>query len=337
MVMRCRERGWRILSNSTTGRVGCPRLRGYLFLRIPERTMKLRWRTLAILSLLAAPLIAVACSDSPTAAVETQVGRSKKLYADGDCSWSPNCDNSNNAQWIREWTTTADYNPFDWTWFNRAYGAPCTTAGCSQDCWNLVARCVPIFPPIDGQTCSTAICGLGSDGGGAPCDYNPSPGVIVQCNTKFSKEERRIIELALNRFTRQSNQFSDTTAARECEEMKTWVLAAIVDTLHPGAPPFGKGTSNSPSHWGGENGGYAHVDPRILSDAQAHPGLTPQMSRLAAEAMHEVAHLHHVGNDHDGDAPTQRPYSNDYFRFLNVAADYPSLPSSTFNNQCVKY
>jgi len=270
-----------------------------------------------------------ACTDSPTQP-EAEVGRAKKLYADGDCSWSPNCGHPGyeSTPWLLEQHTTSA--PFPYAWWNSTIENVCTFAGCRQDCWEGIARCTAIFPPIDGQVCTITICGYGGDNGEPPCDYlNPPPG---GCDKKLTKRDTTILIKALSVYGRTT--FSDTAAARQCGELKTKLL----DDIRSPFRLLSRGVNNDPAsvggtpipHWGASYG-VAHLDPRTLDQALAKPSDASRQRRLLEAALHEYAHL----DGHDHNAPGEHPstgYTSAYFKYLNNPADNP-LPANS--NSCI--
>jgi hypothetical protein len=311
---------------------------------------------ISIAAVLVSPVAFTACSELPTATSTTDVGRIRKLYADGDCSWSWNCSNyTHNDPWTLEtvYTSADPGGPppqmFHMTWFNTALGRPCTWAGCSQQCWATLGVCTAIFPPIEGGACTTAICGFGGENGGPPdnlpCEYHTTSGGTVQCTKKFTSRDTIIILKALAATFRTT--LSDPIAQQECSQMKAWLLAEVRNP----SSSFGRGINNNQNntsfpHAGSTDAsGYSHIDPRLLDDALAHPNQSLYLGRLAQTALHEVVHVQNPQLfTHASDDGTIQsvPYQSQYFKWLNRPADRPATASNSaygnqYSNSCIVF
>ncbi|MDB4950445.1 MAG: hypothetical protein JWM27_3094 [Gemmatimonadetes bacterium] len=141
--------------------------------------------------------------------------------------------------------------------------------------------------------------GWGSQGdtytysGGDSYDAPPTPedchaDLDPRCNQPLTHADSTVIRASLDRYKRPLNQFTDSVAARHCQEL----LAAFDQALANGQ--VFRGLYDLPDSTGGHYGEtYAdsfHIDPTTLNNAEAGDTIAMR-DGVAVTALHETGHL----------------------------------------------
>ncbi len=188
---------------------------------------------------------------------------------------------------------------------------------------------IVVAPPPEEEPCGGGSCGEPpdpGDGGGSGGPTNPLPGeptycdpsVDPDCEQPLTPVDKTTINTALGAFLRDLATVADTTARRQCGELRNRFDEAL------GGGDVFRGESDS-HHYGATWGGRIHFDPFLLDGAQA--GNTEHQRELANTALHEAAHL--MGFRHP--AGVTFVDGQDYY------SDPPFNLLSPGTNSCIQY
>lgn len=174
--------------------------------------------------------------------------------------------------------------------------------------------------------------GGGSGGPGSPppppcpdygCPPRCDPAIDPDCEQPLTSADSSAIRTALRDYLHPDSAIADSTARRQCGEMRRQFEAALA------AGNVFRGGSNSTgddAHYGMTYDGQIHMDPWLLDSANDGDALA--LRELANTALHEAAHV--MGHDHPNgftmDAAGHDVYTDPYFNLLSPGP-----------NSCIKY